>query len=83
MAWWARNALKRGRPHTTEREHFEPAIRTQSLGGAGRQKRVNAVGLPPDALVAAAAQLERSEAVVAEARRSEAVRRVAPPYPYP
>ena len=32
---------------------------------------------PPDALEAAAVQLERSEAVVAEARRSEAVRRVA------
>jgi hypothetical protein len=43
-----------------------------------------AVGLPPDALEAAAAQLERSEAVVTEARRREAVRRVAlPPLPLP
>ena len=39
---------------------------------------------PPHALEAAAVQLERSEAVVAEARRSEVVRRVWPyPYPYP
>jgi hypothetical protein len=45
-----------------------------------------AVGLPPDALEAAAAQLERSAAVVAEAvqlERSEAVRRVALPLPLP
>ena len=44
-----------------------------------------AVFLPRSAWLhgAAAAQLERSEAVVAEARRSEAVRRVALPLPLP
>ena len=38
---------------------------------------------PSGALEGAAVQLERSEAMVAEARRSEAVRRLALPHPYP
>jgi hypothetical protein len=67
------------RHHRRPRHHVKtsPCGPNANPNPSPNPNQARPVGLPPDALEAAAAQLERGEAVVAEARRSEAVRRVA------